>query len=164
MFHDAVKRSFVVMASDRTQSEAALVSKNRFYRTEICKYHHIHTIWWINCGGTIEKRGLGQTRPGPRFPARLLSKIVNGSQPFCLPYPNIWFPFNFVSPKLLVYNSSYARPVIYKTKQKTNSVAWARERTDRSTAASRRSWHQLLWIEGVAWSARRIPTAVLSIF
>jgi hypothetical protein len=31
---------------------------------------------------------------------------------------------------------------------------------DRATAASRRNWCQLLRIEGVAWSAQRIATAV----
>jgi hypothetical protein len=31
---------------------------------------------------------------------------------------------------------------------------------DRVTVASRRSWCQLLRIDGVAWSAQRIPTAV----
>jgi hypothetical protein len=36
--------------------------------------------------------------------------------------------------------------------------------TDRATAAFRRSWCQRLWIEGVAWSARQIPTAVFSVF
>jgi hypothetical protein len=34
--------------------------------------------------------------------------------------------------------------------------------TDRATAASRRTWCQLLLIEGVAWSAWRIHTAVFS--
>jgi hypothetical protein len=33
--------------------------------------------------------------------------------------------------------------------------------TDRATAACRRSQCQLLRIEGVAWSAQRIPTAVI---
>jgi hypothetical protein len=32
--------------------------------------------------------------------------------------------------------------------------------TDRATAACWRSWCQLLRIEGVAWSAQRIPTVV----
>jgi hypothetical protein len=31
--------------------------------------------------------------------------------------------------------------------------------TDRATAACRRSWCQPLRVEGVAWSAQRIPTA-----
>jgi hypothetical protein len=35
--------------------------------------------------------------------------------------------------------------------------------TDRATDC-RRSYCQLLWIEGAAWSARRIPTAILSAF
>jgi hypothetical protein len=35
--------------------------------------------------------------------------------------------------------------------------------TDRATAACRRSLCQLLRIEGVAWSAQRIPTAVFSV-
>jgi hypothetical protein len=33
--------------------------------------------------------------------------------------------------------------------------------TDRISAACRRSYCQLLAIEGVAWSAQRIPTAVI---
>jgi hypothetical protein len=36
--------------------------------------------------------------------------------------------------------------------------------TDRATAACRRSQCQLLRIEGVMWSAQRIPTAVNSVF
>jgi hypothetical protein len=36
--------------------------------------------------------------------------------------------------------------------------------TDRATAACRGSWFQLLRIEGVAWWAQRIPTAVISVF
>jgi hypothetical protein len=43
MMHVAVNRSFVIMAPDRTQFETSRVSKNTFYRTEISKYHHIHT-------------------------------------------------------------------------------------------------------------------------
>jgi hypothetical protein len=47
-----------------------------------------------------------------------------------------------------------------------NSVAFSPQanNTDRATAACRRSYCQLLWIEGVAWSAQRIPTAVNSVF
>jgi hypothetical protein len=43
-----------------------------------------------------------------------------------------------------------------------NSVAFRPQAnyTDRSTAACRRSYCQLLRIEGVTWSAQRIPTAV----
>jgi hypothetical protein len=36
--------------------------------------------------------------------------------------------------------------------------------TDRVTAACQGSWCQLLQIEGVAWSAQRISTAVFSVF
>jgi hypothetical protein len=36
--------------------------------------------------------------------------------------------------------------------------------TDRATAACRRSWCQLLRIEGATWSAGQIPTAVFSDF
>jgi hypothetical protein len=48
-----------------------------------------------------------------------------------------------------------------KTK-KLNSVAFSPQTnyTDRATAACRRSYCQLLRIEGVAWSAQRIPMAV----
>jgi hypothetical protein len=48
-----------------------------------------------------------------------------------------------------------------KTK-KLNSVAFSPQAnyTDRATAACRRSQCQLLLIEGVAWSAQRIPAAV----
>jgi hypothetical protein len=36
--------------------------------------------------------------------------------------------------------------------------------TERATAAYRRSWYELLRLEGVAWSAQRIPTTVFSVF
>jgi hypothetical protein len=47
-------------------------------------------------------------------------------------------------------------------KYKLNSVALVRKRniTDRATAACRRSLCLRLRVEGVAWSAQRIPTAV----
>jgi hypothetical protein len=47
-----------------------------------------------------------------------------------------------------------------------NSVAFSPQAnyTDRATAAWRRSQYQLLRIEGVAWPAQRIPTAVFSVF
>jgi hypothetical protein len=49
-----------------------------------------------------------------------------------------------------------------KLKTKLNSVAFSPQAnyTDRATAACRRSWCQLLRIEGVVWSAQWIPTAV----
>jgi hypothetical protein len=48
------------------------------------------------------------------------------------------------------------------TFRKKNSVAFSTQAnyTDRATAACRRILCQLLRIEGVAWSAQRIPTAV----
>jgi hypothetical protein len=64
MMHDGVKRSFVVMACDRTQCETVRVSKSSFYRTEICKYDHSHTTCLILCSEKIGKiRRGGQTRP-----------------------------------------------------------------------------------------------------
>jgi hypothetical protein len=50
--------------------------------------------------------------------------------------------------------------------KKLNSLAFSLQKnyTDRATAASRRSYCQLLRIEGVAWSAQRIHTAVNSVF
>jgi hypothetical protein len=45
----------------------------------------------------------------------------------------------------------------------TNSVAWVSERTI-PTAVCRRSWCQFLRLEGVTWSAWRIPMAVFSAF
>jgi hypothetical protein len=52
----------------------------------------------------------------------------------------------------------------FHTRQK-NSVTTSPQAnyTDRATAASQRSWCQLLRIEGVAWSAQRIPMAVFSV-
>jgi hypothetical protein len=49
-----------------------------------------------------------------------------------------------------------------QTKTKLNSVAFSlhAKYTDRVAAACRRIQCQLLRIEGVAWSAQRIPTAV----
>jgi hypothetical protein len=47
----------------------------------------------------------------------------------------------------------------------TDSVAWVwASYTDRATATCRRSYCQLLRIEGATWSAWRIPTAVFSAF
>jgi hypothetical protein len=50
----------------------------------------------------------------------------------------------------------------HTTDKKTNSVAFSPQAnyTDRATAACRRSFCELLRIEGVAWSAQRIPTDV----
>jgi hypothetical protein len=47
-----------------------------------------------------------------------------------------------------------------------NSVVFSPQAnyTDRATAACRRSYCQLLRIEGVAWSAQRIPPVVNSVF
>jgi hypothetical protein len=56
---------------------------------------------------------------------------------------------------------------IYKLKTKLNSVAFSPQAnyTDRATAACRRSYCQLLRIEGVAWSAQRIqPRPLISVF
>jgi hypothetical protein len=45
---------------------------------------------------------------------------------------------------------------------RVNSVAFSPQAnyTDRATAPCRQSWCQLSRIEGVAWSAQRLPTAV----
>jgi hypothetical protein len=52
-----------------------------------------------------------------------------------------------------------------KTKQKKNHGLSPRANyTDRATAACRRSDCQLLRIKGATWSARRIPSAVFSVF
>jgi hypothetical protein len=55
---------------------------------------------------------------------------------------------------------------ITKLKKELNFVAFSPQAnyTDRATAACRRSYSQLLQIEGVAWSAQRIPAAVNSVF
>jgi hypothetical protein len=44
-----------------------------------------------------------------------------------------------------------------KKKSKLRGLIPGENYTDRATAACWRSWCQLLWIEGVAWSSRRIP-------
>jgi hypothetical protein len=51
-------------------------------------------------------------------------------------------------------------------KTKLNSVAFGPQAnyTDRATAACRRSWCQFLRIEGVVWSAQRIPRPLISVF
>jgi hypothetical protein len=46
------------------------------------------------------------------------------------------------------------------TKTKLRGLIPQANYTDRATAAFRRSWRQLLRVEGVAWSAQRIPTTV----
>jgi hypothetical protein len=62
---------------------------------------------------------------------------------------------------ILVGKSEGKRPLEIDL-DKTNSVTFSPQvnYTDRATAACRRSWCQLLRIEGVAWSAQQIPTAV----
>jgi hypothetical protein len=59
-------------------------------------------------------------------------------------------------------NSGRTNRMLYfdMTQNKTNSLAWAR---DWMTAACRRSYCQLLLIEGATWSAWRFPTAVISV-
>jgi hypothetical protein len=46
-----------------------------------------------------------------------------------------------------------------ETKSKLRGLSPRANYTDQSTAACLRSWCQFLWIEGVVWSANRIPTA-----
>jgi hypothetical protein len=53
---------------------------------------------------------------------------------------------------------------IQKKKEKLHGRSPRANYTDRATAACRRSDCQLLRIEGATWSARRIPTALFSIF
>jgi hypothetical protein len=61
-------------------------------------------------------------------------------------------------------DSACLSPLGYRTY--TYSVAFSPQAnyTDRATAACRRSKCQLLRIEGVAWSAQRIPPVVNSVF
>jgi hypothetical protein len=58
---------------------------------------------------------------------------------------------------ILEYNSSEKQ---LKTKLRGFSPQANYLYTDRATAADQRSWCQILRMEGVAWSAERIPTAV----
>jgi hypothetical protein len=51
-----------------------------------------------------------------------------------------------------------------KTKTKLHGLSPRANYTDRATADCRRSDCQLLRIEDATWSARRIPTAVFSVF
>jgi hypothetical protein len=52
------------------------------------------------------------------------------------------------------------RTCTLKLKEKLRGRSPQANYTDRATAACRRSQCQLLRVEGVAWSAQRIPTAV----
>jgi hypothetical protein len=54
----------------------------------------------------------------------------------------------------------YVRKCKLKTKTKLSGFGPRANYTDRATAAFWRSKCQLLRIEGVAWSAQRIPTVV----
>jgi hypothetical protein len=54
-------------------------------------------------------------------------------------YPQMQFLFNFVTPNLLVYNSSYTPSVIFKTKNKLRGLSPRANYTDLATAACRRS-------------------------
>jgi hypothetical protein len=53
---------------------------------------------------------------------------------------------------------------LIKTKLKLHGLSPRANYTDRVTAVCRQSDCQLLPIEGATWSARRIPTAVFSVF
>jgi hypothetical protein len=66
-----------------------------------------------------------------------------------------------------ISNSSYSRihlPNGLELKTKLRGLSPQANYTDRATAACRRSWCQLLLIEGATCSAWRIPTAVISYF
>jgi hypothetical protein len=68
--------------------------------------------------------------------------------------------------KLKFYNSvirpivTYASETWVLKKKKILGLSPQANYTDLATAACRRSWCQPLRVEGVAWSAQRIPTAV----
>jgi hypothetical protein len=64
---------------------------------------------------------------------------------------------DFVTP-CFVYK---LRLIVVQQQQHLRGLSPRANYTDRATAACRRSYCQLLPIEGVVWSARRIPTAVL---
>jgi hypothetical protein len=54
----------------------------------------------------------------------------------------------------------YSAPHLLHSETKLRGFSPQANYTDRATAACRRRWGQLLRIEGVAWSAQQIPTAV----
>jgi hypothetical protein len=59
-------------------------------------------------------------------------------------------------------SSSTGRPNVVRSESKEKKLRGFSPQAnyiDRETAACRRSWCQLQWTEGVAWSAQRIPTA-----
>jgi hypothetical protein len=60
--------------------------------------------------------------------------------------------------------NNYSFPKTKRLKTKLRGFSPQENYTDRATAACRRTCCQLLRIEGVAWSAQRIPTAVNLVF
>jgi hypothetical protein len=86
-----------------------------------------------------------------------------------------WFPVQGVLPpvyRLRNWRSGQGptngcRPIIITImiikQKKLRGLSPQANYTDRATAACRRSYCQLLRLEGVAWSAQRIPTAVFSV-
>jgi hypothetical protein len=64
---------------------------------------------------------------------------------------------------ILIYHFHKLLDLMYISKKKLNSIALVRKRTiltERPPLAGEVSVNFFLWIEGVAWSAQLIPTAV----
>jgi hypothetical protein len=72
-------------------------------------------------------------------------------------YINIWRLFRYLVTAPVGMSWNISSP--YEKKTKLRGLSTQANCTDRATAACQRSWCQLLWVEGVAWSAQRIPTA-----
>jgi hypothetical protein len=112
----------------------------------------------------------GLTSPPSRFPISLLYNSSRRSfgriWRVTLQHKNMWYA-------ALKYRQNWSKSKFvtqlardFLNKQKRKETPWPELQTnysDRSTAACRRSWCQLLLLEGVEWSARRNPTAVFSV-
>jgi hypothetical protein len=86
--------------------------------------------------------------------------------PLIIFYNDSWLMIKHISAqyKRRCKNIFSSPPYGYMKKKKLYDLSPRANYTVRATAACRRSDCQLLRIEGVTWSAWRIPTAVISIF
>jgi hypothetical protein len=116
----------------------------------------------------LDGRGFAILVPIWNFPIFTESRLTVGSTQLPIQCSRYWGTFTYVKN---VWCFTSISPYVFmvwklikqrKSLKLKNSVAFSQQAnyTDRATAVCRRSYCQLLRIEGVAWSAQRIPTAV----
>jgi hypothetical protein len=76
---------------------------------------HENVLKKFRCGKTYRADCICQQTVLGSAECCVVSSVAwnSGIQPFMFAYPEIWFLFNFVPPKLLVHNVSYTYCIIY---------------------------------------------------